>query len=288
MDKTLTEETENIETLCPYGDLFIYYFEGILTVDEKLFGADYLGNWEEEGFSFLFFSIKSMEVVEKIKSMQPELVFIDEYNMTYDEWLGEKLTSQNIGNFTVSPPWDIPDKMFLPNFGALHIILDPGVVFGTGTHPTTHDCLDMIEMAFKKNRVTSVLDLGTGTGLLALAAAKYKCKKILAVDFNYLAVKTTLNNIRLNGFGDRIVAAQGLAQDFVNMPGDLLIANIHYDVMKDVIASPGFLEKKLFILSGLLRSQAEIVEKALNKLPVEIIEKRSQNGVWYTFYGRTG
>ncbi len=286
MNSILTEETETIEILCPYGDLFIYYFEGILTVNEKFFGSDYLGNWEEDGFSFLFFSIKATEVVEKIQSMQPELVFIDEYNMTYDEWLGEKLTSQNIGNFTVSPTWDIPDKMFLPNFGALHIILDPGVVFGTGTHPTTHDCLDMIEMAFKKNVVKSVLDLGTGTGLLALAAAKYKCKKILAVDFNYLAVKTTLNNIRLNSFGDQIIAAQGLAQDFVNMPGDLLIANIHYDVMKDVIASPGFLEKKLFILSGLLCSQAKIVEEVLNNLPVEIIEKRSRNGVWFTFYGR--
>lgn len=283
---TLTEETETIETLCPYSDLFIYYFEGIITADEKRFGSDYLGNWVEEGFSFLFFSIKATEVVEEIQLLQPDLLLIDQYNMTYDEWLGEKPTTQTIGNFTVSPPWDMPDKLFLPNFGALHIILDPGVVFGTGTHPTTHDCLDMIELAFKNNPVESVLDLGTGTGLLALAAAKYKCKKILAVDFNYLAVKTTLNNVVLNDFSDRIVSIQGLAQDFVNTECDLLIANIHYDVMKDVIASPGFLEKKLFILSGLLRSQAKIVEDALSKLPVEIIEKRSQNGVWFTFYGR--
>ncbi len=286
MGGVVKANTETIEAVCPYGDLFIYYFEGRVNLDEKTFGSDYLGNWEEDGFSFLFFAGKASDVINNIQTLQPDLVLIDEYTMTYDEWLGEKLTTQNIGNFIVSPPWDMPDKMFLPNFGALHIILDPGVVFGTGTHPTTHDCLDLIETAFKTNSVESVLDLGTGTGLLALAAAKYKSRRILAVDFNYLAVKTTLKNIRLNDYSESILAVQGLAQDFVDTPFDLLIANIHYDVMKDVIALPGFLKKKLFILSGLLSSQAVIVEDFLKTLPVEVIEKRSRNGVWFTFYGK--
>ncbi len=282
----MNKQVENKTSNCPYRDLYIYYIEGSVITD-NLRGT-FLGNWEEEGFSFVFFSEKATEIIKTILEIQPELTLIDEFVMTYEEWLGEKPESRSLGNFIVSPPWDVPDTMFLPNFGALHIVLDPGVVFGTGTHPTTHDCLDILESVVKDNQIQTVLDLGTGTGLLAIAAGKLKCKKILAVDFNHLAVKTTQRNITLNNLNDKIIAVQGLAEDFVDTPGDLLIANIHYDVMKDVIASPGFLEKKYFILSGLLRSQASLVEETLRQLPVEIIEKRSQNSVWYTFYGRTG
>ena len=283
----MNELAERTTSDCPYGDLYIYYIQGAASTDDRLLGDSFLGNWEEDGFSFVFFSEKATETVQAILEARPELVLIDEFVMTYEEWLGEKLESRSLGNFIVSPPWDQPDTMFLPNFGALHIVLDPGVVFGTGTHPTTHDCLDFLESVVKENTIQTVLDLGTGTGLLAIAAGKLKCRKILAVDFNHLAVKTTHRNIALNNLTDKIIAVQGLAEDFVDTPGDLLIANIHYDVMKDVIASPGFLGKKYFILSGLLRSQASLVEETLKHLPVDIIEKRSSNGVWFTFYGQT-
>ena len=283
----MNELAERTTSDCPYGDLYIYYIQGAASTDDRLLGDSFLGNWEEDGFSFVFFSEKATETVQAILEARPELVLIDEFVMTYEEWLGEKPESRSLGNFIVSPPWDQPDTMFLPNFGALHIVLDPGVVFGTGTHPTTHDCLDFLESVVKENTIQTVLDLGTGTGLLAIAAGKLKCRKILAVDFNHLAVKTTHRNISLNNLTDKIIAVQGLAEDFVDTPGDLLIANIHYDVMKDVIASPGFLGKKHFILSGLLRSQASLVEETLKHLPVDIIEKRSSNGVWFTFYGQT-
>lgn len=282
----MVERDRTSEHVCPYGELFIYYIEGIVTRDEKFFGGDFLGNWMEEEFSFLFFSKPSDEIMKDVLSEHPELVLLDQFEMSYDDWLGERLVPCNIGRFTISPPWDQPDTFFLPNFGAFHILLDPGVVFGTGTHPTTHDCLEMMDTAFRSDRVESVLDLGTGTGLLALAAEKFQCRKVLAVDFNYLAVKTAMRNILLNDSQDRIIAVQGLAEDFIEIPADLLIANIHYDVMKDIIEAEGFLDKKQFILSGLLSSQAGKVEEQLARLPVEIIEKRSQNGVWHTFYGK--
>ena len=281
----LAETTHNPGVAMPYGDLFIYYFEGTIARHGLLSGPEFIGNWEEDGFSFLFFSRESGETVRAILALQPELVLLDQFEMTYEEWLGEKPAPLQIGRFTISPPWDKPENIFLPGFGAFHILLDPGVVFGTGTHPTTHDCLELIDRAFSNHTIEQVLDLGTGTGLLALAAAKLKCKKVLAVDFNYLAVKTTHRNIQINDFSDRILAVQGLAQDFISTPSDLLISNIHYDVMKDVILSDGFLKHKQFILSGLMHSQAELVEISLSRLPVEIIEKRSLNGIWYTYYG---
>ncbi len=281
----VTDFLEKKQTECPYSTLYIYYFEGIIHHSIQITENTCLGNWEEEGFSFVFFSQKEPQIVDDIVRQQPDLKLIDQYEMLYEEWLGEKPQSRDIGSFTISPPWELPDKFLLPDFGARQIILDPGVVFGTGTHPTTHDCLDLLALVIKENRIDTVLDLGTGTGLLAIAAGRLKCRKILAVDFNYLAVKTTHRNIGLNDMADRVLAVQGLAQDYVETHSDLLIANIHYDVMKDVIASPGFLDKKHFILSGLLRSQALQVEKNLSDMPVKIIEKRTQNGVWYTFYG---
>ena len=80
----------------------------------------------------------------------------------------------------------------------LSILLDPGLVFGTGTHPTTRDCLDALELAAGSKKFNTVLDLGTGTGLLALAAAKLGSKGVVAADLNLLAAKTAERNVKLN------------------------------------------------------------------------------------------
>ena len=80
--------------------------------------------------------------------------------------------------------------------------------------------------------------------------------------------------------------AQGLAQEIVAVDAELVIANIHYPVMKGLIASEGFLSKKGFILSGLLRSQAREIEAELSRKPVKIIKKWELEGIWYTFFGK--
>lgn len=270
---------------CPYDQLYIYYLNGRAKTGPSDMGPDFIGNWIEEEFSFLFFSQPSDEPVRQLLDNQTDLSLIDHYTMSYNDWLGEKPEPFHLGRFTISPPWDPADNFYLPSFGAFHILLDPGVVFGTGTHPTTRDCLDLLDMAVKNSPVDRVLDLGCGTGLLALAAAKLRCTKILAVDFNDLAVRTTLRNIRLNGLEHKILAVQGMAEDMTDNPADLLIANIHFDVMEKIIRSPGFVTKKQFILSGLLKSQAAKVTEILAELPVTLHETRDQNGVWHTFYG---
>lgn len=281
----MSHQKTSITGSCPYDQLYIYYLNGRANTGSRDMGVDFIGNWNEDGFSFLFFSSPAGDTVNGLLSNQPDLTLIDHYTMSYKDWLGEKPEPFHIGRFTISPPWDPADSFYLPSFGAFHILLDPGVVFGTGTHPTTRDCLELLDMAVKNGPVERVLDLGCGTGLLALAAAKLRCTKILAVDFNDLAVMTTLKNIRLNKLDHKILAVQGMAEDMTDIPADLLIANIHFDVMEKIIRSPGFVQKKQFILSGLLRSQAEKVLEILEGLPVTILEKRDQGGVWHTFYG---
>ena len=282
-------ENENRNGKCPYDDLFIYYLDGAVPeglILEQSLGQDFIGNWMEDGFSFLFFSSPAEERVSALVADNPDLKLIDHYTMSYEDWLGEKPATFHIGHFTISPPWDQPDRFFLPNFGAYHILLDPGVVFGTGTHPTTRDCLELMELAVRTAEVKQVLDLGCGTGLLAIAAGKLRCKTILAVDFNALAAKTTRKNVLLNGFDDRIITVQGLAEQFTSVPADLLIANIHFEVMEKILGSKGFCDHNQFILSGLLKTQAEKIDDILKDLPVTVLDKRVSNGVWHTFYGK--
>ena len=267
----------------PYKDLYIYYLAGRINSDNGIFGSEFIGNWQEDDFSFLFFKTPSGKKIEEILSAHPGLTLIDNYQMTYEEWQGEMPFPLNIGRFVITTPWELSD-----NTGkGIKIILDPGVVFGTGTHPTTHDCIEALEIAFSNENIELAVDLGTGTGVLSIASAYLGAKKILAADINYLAVSTAGRNFSLNGMQDRILPVQGLAQDYIELPADLLIANIHNDIMKILIRSEGFLNKKCFVLSGLLKSEAKEIDFQLSKLPVKIIQRWECNGIWHTFFGKT-
>ena len=265
----------------PYGNLYIYYLSGKFGSDNRFDPATYIGNWEEGDFSFLFFTRPSKNLVEKAIDGKTSLQLLDHYHMTYDQWHGDEIVPIRIGDFTITPPWyetgnGICDKT---------IILDPGVVFGTGTHPTTRDCLEALHLAFEDRTVRTALDLGTGTGLLALAATKSGCRKVLATDLNFLAVQTTLRNVHLNNLSNQILVAQGDAEKFMDFTFDLVVSNIHYDVMKDLIQTKGFLKKKRFILSGLMHSEAECIASELALLPLRIIQRWDQDGIWHTFFG---
>ena len=270
----------------PYNTLYIYYLEGQVKYRKDLgFGENFIGNWQEEDSSFLFFDSPADDDVQNLLEKQPHLILADSYNMDYEEWQGGIDPFIEIGSFIVYPPWNDIDNNIDKEHNQIPIILDPGVVFGTGTHFTTKDCLEAIEIACYSYNIKTASDLGSGTGLLSLAAAKSGIDKVIAVDFNFLAAKTTYNNILLNNFENRIISVQGIAQDFICRPVDLLITNIHYDVMKDIIAVKEFLNTKVFILSGLLRSQFREVLYQLSKYPVKIIKTWEGDGIWHTVLG---
>ncbi|MFH0998273.1 MAG: 50S ribosomal protein L11 methyltransferase [Pseudomonadota bacterium] len=273
--------TAEIDNSPPCSELFIYYLEGTLQEDPSAL-KNFIGNWQEDGFSFLFFSEPSLDQVQNLVRVSPLLRFIDHYQMSYHDWVGDKVTPFCTDRFFISPPWDSS----LPPSSKLPITLDPGVVFGTGAHPTTRDCIEALELTFLQSQpVCSAIDLGTGTGILAIAAARLGCPLTLAVDMNRLAAKTAERNIRRNQLQQAVLAVQGSADDFIHIQADLLIANIHYDVMKRLVCSGAFLNKRIFILSGLLRSEAADIENKLMQLPVNILKKWVRDGIWYTYWG---
>ena len=268
----------------PYNMLYIYYFDGVPFVDGMVQNNEtFLGTWVEEEVSFLFFSSPSDDMIEEILKKNKDIRLVEKYEMTGEQWHGDKIEPYYVNDLCICPPWNKPAG----NNGTIKkIVLDPGVVFGTGRHQTTEDCLYLIHRLCTENRIESVLDIGTGTGLLSLGAAALGCKQVMACDFNLLAVKTTLNNIRLNRFEDRILAFQARGEEIMGIACDLLVANIHYDVMRHMIESPFLFEKKWFILSGLLNSEAKKVLALLSCKNVHIIERRCLDGIWNTILGK--
>jgi ribosomal protein L11 methyltransferase len=267
----------------PYDELHIYYLSGRLNAGSQPFACGYLGNWEEEDTSFLFFSHPAAEEVDKLLAGQPHLNLLDAFQMTYDQWQGARIEPMRIGGFELRPPW-WPAGENPPCENPRRLILDPGLVFGSGTHPTTADCLRALETAFSQNRPKTALDLGTGTGILALASAALGCRRVLAVDLNPLASATAARNVSANAMTDRVLVVQGRAETLIDCPAELLLANLHYAVLDKVMAAPGFGKKPQVILSGLLRSEAKTAKERLRQRGFRIDRSWEHEQTWFTLY----
>lgn len=136
-----------------------------------------------------------------------------------EDWLESwkaSFTPIPIGDFLIRPTWSEP----APD-GAIEIVLDPGMAFGTGLHPTTRQCLEAIGALAVGGR--RVLDVGTGSGILAIAAAKRGSREVIAVDTDQVAVDATRENAERNGV--RVGVHLGSAAD-VDGAFDVVLANL--------------------------------------------------------------
>jgi hypothetical protein len=174
----------------PKRDLYIYYLKGRLKTESGMFQNNFIGNWEEEDDSFLFFSSPALRQIQSLLNRQRQLSCVDSYEMSYDQWLGEVFSTFEHGKFHITPIWDCGEDETAED--KIRILLDPGLV----------------------------------------------------------------------------------------------IANIHYDVMRNLVNTEGFVDKKRFILSGLLRSEAKDIADSLAQHPVKIIKQWARDGIWHTFYGQ--
>ncbi|MBW1851990.1 MAG: 50S ribosomal protein L11 methyltransferase [Deltaproteobacteria bacterium] len=263
----------------PYQDLYIYLLKGLVGQnDEPNLGAAFLGNWVEDDSSFLFFGSPADKEVGRLLKTRPELELIEAHYFTYEQWQGQELKAFRVAG----PPWEIKSA----GKDGLQIVLDPGVVFGNGLHPTTRDCLKALAFARKQSPFTRVLDLGTGTGVLALAAALLGAEGVLAVDINPLCVRTAIYNVELNGLGETIQVVHGSAEGFIHEPADLVVANIHHEVIERLLNSGGFSGTKRFIISGLMRSQFRDVIAWLETNQFLILREWDHEMTWFTLLAK--
>ena len=155
-----------------------------------------------------------------------------------------------------------------PPAGLTAIRIDAAQAFGTGHHETTTGCLEAIDRALKRKRFRSMLDVGTGTGVLAIALAKRTHLPVLASDIDPIAVTTTVENARDNGVGRYIIAFEATGLDHrqiaAGAPYDLIVANILAGPL--VALAPGMRKVTAIgaavILSGILNTQANRVISA--------------------------
>ncbi len=269
----------------PYDRLHIYYLEGQAGSAENSFDNRFIGNWEEDGYSFLFFAAPAEDDVRRYVAARSDLTLIDQYDMSYEDWQGGRFQGLRAGRLVVRPAWQ-EGPAAAP--GEIAMQLDPGVVFGAGTHPTTQDCLTALAILSEDGPRGTLLDLGSGSGVLAVAAARLGWPRVLAVDFNRLAVKTTRRNVVLNGVASQVLAVQGRAEELVACRADVVVTNIHYDIMRLLIQSTAFGRSRDWILSGLLRSQARDVEAFLIRAGMSIRQRWSRENTWFTYLGRHG
>jgi ribosomal protein L11 methyltransferase len=202
---------EKADFLNPYQELHIYLIDGFIPEqDEATLGQGFIGRWIEGENSFLFFSEPAREKMDALLKSHPDLSLFEEHRFSYEEWQGSRLEPVRVDDFLIVPPWHKGEA----GEDEIRIVIDPGVVFGTGTHPTTKDCLSALLYLRKQMRFRRVLDLGTGTGILSLAAALLGAEQVLAVDLNPLCVKTALRNAGLNGLKGIIKVIQGGRDSF--------------------------------------------------------------------------
>ncbi|EKO3611242.1 50S ribosomal protein L11 methyltransferase [Vibrio metschnikovii] len=153
----------------------------------------------------------------------------------------------------ICPSWrDIPD----PN--AVNVLLDPGLAFGTGTHPTTALCLQWLDSLDLSGK--TVIDFGCGSGILAIAAIKLGAAKVIGIDIDPQALQASRDNAERNGVADKIEVYLPQNQP-ENLVADVLVANILAGPLRELSAVIKSLIKPggLLAMSGVLNTQAEDV-----------------------------
>ncbi|SEO32189.1 [LSU ribosomal protein L11P]-lysine N-methyltransferase [Amphibacillus marinus] len=173
------------------------------------------------------------------------------------------------GKITITPTWEDYQPV---STDEIIIELDPGMAFGTGTHPTTVLSMQALER-YVKNKQT-VIDVGTGSGVLSIAAAKLGATDIYAYDLDDVAVKAARINVKLNKAGDIVTVKQNNLLDHVQVNPDIIVANILAEIILRFEQEAFQLLKPggIFISSGIIQAKKVEVRQALIAAGFDIIE----------------
>lgn len=160
---------------------------------------------------------------------------------------------------TIVPSWE----EYNPSEQELIIELDPGMAFGTGTHPTTTLCIQAIEKYMTEG--DHVIDVGTGSGVLSIAAAKLGAESVDAYDLDDVAVQSAIANVQLNHVEDTVTVKQNNLLDHVTGQADLIVGNLLADIILKFTDDAAKVLKNngLFITSGIIKQKEQEVKESL-------------------------
>jgi ribosomal protein L11 methyltransferase len=211
--------------------------------------------------------------IKKAARIQRDKIHIRSRLMDEEDWSHswkdffwpERITDQIV----VKPTW----RDYRPQKDDIIIEIDPGMAFGTGTHPTTAMCLQLIEKNVRRGH--SFLDIGTGSGILMIAAAKLGAKPVRGIDSDAMAVTIAEQNLRLNGIDNRHahVTLGNLTQG-IQHPFEVVVANILSEVIMDLLDEliPVMTPRGVLVCSGIVTKDKASVVNRMQQCQFRILE----------------
>lgn len=246
-------------------------------IDGDYLDLDYLDN--SEGVTLKAYIKKSVFEANKdlIKYRKEEYVIKDITDHSYLTAYKEYFHTFRVGErFKIVPSWEDEDET---DSGDLVLKLDPGTAFGTGTHETTQNILEIMEEIDFKNK--RVVDVGTGSGILTIAALKLGAKYVLAVDNDENATRVARENIEYNELSeDRWNAETNNLLDEIPEKFDVIIANIVADIIISLSddAWNSLEDKGYFLVSGIISEKWQDVRESVLDSGFKLEEKREDGG----------
>ena len=255
--------------------LYIYEIPGAQEGHFSEAPDSFIGLWNEDEFAYLFFTGPEDEYINAGLRTNG-LTLGGRHEVLYGDWQ-QLMPAEGLalGGIRFVHPWDSAARTG-------DLLLDPSVVFGSGLHPTSGACVEFIIGLIKSGDIHEVIDLGSGTGILSLAAAFSGVRKITAVEKNRLAYKVTRENVKLNGFERIIDVYLGEARVYLDRPAEMVMANLPFSVLRDLVVTRDAELHKYWVVSGINREQAVTLSDLFNDSGFKITHQR-ETDPWVTF-----
>ncbi len=290
------------------ANAFVEQGSGGVVIDDPQLIASYAnrGQWDDHEFSEELLAQTSVEVrgyfaddeyfagrleglreavgqiCARMEQEVPQFYFDD---VAEEDWANnwkQYFKPERIGKYTVvKPTWE----EYTPKDGELIIEIDPGMAFGTGNHATTALCINVLEDYVKPGM--DIIDVGTGSGILAVQAALLGAEKVLAMDFDPVAVKAATENVALNHLENKISVKHSDLLKAADIKGDIIIANIVADIIIRLLPDvPNYLKgDRIFISSGIIDTRRDDVLAVYEQVGIEVLEVREDKG-WVAIVGK--
>ena len=215
--------------------------------------------------------LKEMGIDLGEAKVEHEKMYEEDWANTWKQYYKPSKVGEKI---VVKPIWEEYEQ----KEGELVVNLDPGMAFGTGTHETTRMCIQALEKYVKEE--STVFDVGCGSGILAIAAAKLGAKLAVGVDLDPVAVESSIENVGYNNLNN-IEILHGNLVEVIDGKSDIIVANILAEIIciltddvKRVMKDGG-----VFITSGIIHDRVDMVCEKLEATGFEVIEK-NRDGEW--------
>ena len=255
-----------------YHKLYLYAVNQKHPALHQIEDEAFIGCWEEEDLAVLFFHLPRDALVERTLA-RLGLKLEDKAEVDYAEWgEGRRIAPFHVGPLRFAPEWMARED---------DLRFDPGVVFGSGTHPTTRLCLEELYRLWEqKGPFNKVADLGCGSGLVSLLAAQLGAE-VFAVDINPLCVELTRKNLQQNQLAHKAQVLQRDVRKVLPLTSEVVVANLFKGLLLELFGLPSFWQSKYYLFTGFVPSMEEELRKALEPYAERL--KRTEREGWVLY-----